>query len=1135
MSALDTRLSRSFGFLNATQFLGAFNDNVFKLLLIMFLTAGLTADAVSNVVAIAGIWFVIPFLLFTPFAGKLADRFSKQRIVVCVKVAEILVMAAACIAFAFETRYGLYGVLFAMAMQSAFFGPSKYGIVPELVRSDQLSKANGFLEGFTYLAIVGGTAFGLGLAEISGGHYAIVTLACLMIAIGGFFTGLFVKKTPAMGSKSKASVFFVRDVYRTLAEIRRERDLLLAVFASAYFTLLGAYIYNNLIPYGMSVFGLSQMQSGRLFVVAAIGIGIGSFIAGKISGRKVEPGLIPLGSIGLTVTSYSLGFIGESRAMAAIMILLMGIFAGLFVVPIHAFIQLRSPGEKRGQILAASGFLGWVGVLIASGLIILFVNVFNVSPQQSFIVLSIMTLVLTVITVVLLPDFLVRFLVLLLTRICYKIKIEGLENVPEDGGVLLVSNHVSWVDAVILSATQQRRIRFLMDKAIYEAHWLRWIFKLMKVILISPKDSPKKLIASFREARAAMDEGDIVCIFAEGAITRHGMLLAFKGGYQRIIKGSDYSIVPAYIGGAWGSIFSYYRGKLLAGLPKKFPYPVSVHFGNPMPPHSTVSAIRLEVMQLSCDYFEGLKRNRRSLAESFISTARRHWGRHCIADSSSKRLKYGQALTAAFAVSEKLKAITRGQRCIGILLPPCAGGVLANIAIALLNKISVNLNYTVSSELRASSISQCDIKCVISSRTFLEKAKITEEIDGLVFIEDIIKQIGYLDKLSAFLKAMFVPKKLLACAKSNRGDEIATIIFSSGSTGHPKGIMLSHHNILSNIESMRLVFRIQTNDDLCAVLPFFHSLGFTCTLWLPITTGVSATYIANPIDAKTVGECVRKNKSTLLFAPPTFLIGYVRRIDREDFASFRQVVAGAEKLKQKLSDSFEKKFGIKLLEGYGATELSPVATLNVPDINIEGVYQVGAKCGTVGHPLPGVAAKVEDLETGELLDVDQVGLLKVKGPNVMAGYLDMPEMTKKVLSDGWYDTGDVASIDEDGFVTIKDRLSRFSKIGGEMVPHVGIEEAYLKGLSTHEHIVAVTGVPDEKKGEELVVLYLDEAGDPEKLHEIITNSDLPNIWKPRQSNYIKIDEMPVLGSGKLDIMKLRKMAFAGMGIEDQTT
>ncbi|MBW8034960.1 MAG: MFS transporter [Planctomycetes bacterium] len=1132
MSALDTRLGRSFGFLNVTQFLGAFNDNVFKLLLIMFLTADLDPESVSNVIAIAGIWFVVPFLLFTAFAGTLADCFSKRTIVVFVKVAEILVMLAACIAFAFASRYALYAVLFAMAMQSAFFGPSKYGIVPELVRSNQLSKANGFLEGCTYLAIVGGTAFGLALAEISDGHYAIVTLACLVIAIAGFVTSLFVKKTPVMGSKSKASLFFVRDIYRTLTGIRKDRDLLLAVFASAYFMLLAAFIYNNLIPYGMSVFELNQMRSGRLFVVVAVGIGIGSFIAGKISGRKVEPGLIPMGAIGLTVTSFLLGFIGESKSMAVIMILLMGISAGLFVVPIHAFIQLRSPAEKRGRILAASGFLGWVGVLCASGLIILFTNVFEVTSQQLFIILSVMTLVLTVITVVLLPDFLVRFLVLLLTRICYKIKIKGLENVPEDGGVLLVSNHVSWADAVILSATQQRRIRFVMDKAIYEGHWLRWVFKLMKVIPISPKDSPKKLIASFREARAAMDEGDIVCIFAEGAITRHGMLLAFKGGYQRIIKGTDYSIVPAYIGGAWGSIFSYYRGKLLAGLPKKFPYPVSVHFGKPMPPHSTSSAIRLGVMELSCDYFEQLKRNRRSLGESFISSARKHWRRHCIADSTSKRLRYGQTLTAAFAVSEKLKSLTSEHRCVGILLPPSAGGVLANIAVALLNKISVNLNYTVSPHLRASSIAQCDIKCVISSRAFLEKAKITEEIKGLVFIEDIIKQIGSMDKFSAFLKARFVPKKLLACAKSNCGDEIATIIFSSGSTGNPKGVMLTHHNILSNVECMRLVFRVQTNDDLCAVLPFFHSLGFTCTLWLPITSGVSATYIANPIDAKTVGECVRKNKSTLLFAPPTFLIGYIRRIDREDFASFRQVVAGAEKLKQKLMDSFEKKFGIKLLEGYGATELSPVATLNVPNIEIEGVFQTGAKPGTVGHPLPGVAAKVVDLETGELLDVDQVGLLKIKGPNVMAGYLDMPEMTKKVLRDGWYDTGDVASIDEDGFVTIKDRLSRFSKIGGEMVPHVGIEEAYLKGLATHEHIVAVTGVPDEKKGEELVVLYLQEAGGPEKLHEIITNSDLPNIWKPRRSNYIKIDKMPVLGSGKLDIMKLRKMAFAQMGIEE---
>lgn len=1127
-----TKLGRSFGFLNVTQFLGAFNDNVFKLLLVMFLTAGLAPDAVSNVIAIAGIWFVVPFLLFTAFAGTLADRFSKRSIVVCVKIAEIFVMLAACVAFAFASRYGLYAVLFAMAMQSAFFGPSKYGIVPELVRSNQLSKANGFLEGFTYLAIVGGTAFGLALAEIGDGHYAVVTLACLLIAVAGFVTSLFVKKTPVMGSESKASFFFVRDIYRTLAGIRKDRDLLLAVFASAYFMLLGAFIYNNLIPYGMSVFDLTQMRSGRLFVVVAVGIGIGSFLAGKISGRKVEPGLIPLGAIGLTVTSFLLGLIGESKSMAVIMILFMGISAGLFVVPIHAFIQLRSPAEKRGRILAASGFLGWVGVLCASGLILLLTGPLHVTAQQAFMVLSVMTLVLTVITVVLLPDFLVRFLVLLLTRICYRIKIEGLENVPEEGGVLLISNHVSWADAVILSATQQRRIRFVMSKEIYEGHWLRGLFKLMKVVPISANDSPKKLIASLRDARAAMDAGDIVCIFAEGAITRHGMLLAFKGGFQRIIKGSDYSIVPAYIGGAWGSIFSYYRGKLRPALPRKFPYPVSVHFGKPMNPDSTAGQIRQQVMELSSDYFAHLKKSRKSLAEAFVVTARRHWRRHCIADSTSKRLKYGQTLTAAVAVSDKLKNLTEGQRCVGLMLPPSVAGVLANVAVTLLNKVSVNLNYTASDKVRASAISQCDIKCVISSRTFLEKAKITERFEGLVYIEDIVAQITSVDKLKAFLKARFLPKRMLLRGNKNCPDDTATIIFSSGSTGEPKGVMLSHHNILSNTECLRLVFRIKKGDDICGVLPFFHSFGFTTTLWLPITSGVSANYVANPVDGKLVGECARKNASTLLFAPPTFLMSYIRRAEKDDFATMRQIVAGAEKLKPKLVESFEKKFGIQLLEGYGATELSPVATLNIPDVDIEGVYQRGSKRGTVGHPLPGVVAKIIDVETKEPLDVGQVGLLMIKGPNVMQGYLGMEERTRQVLVDGWYDTGDVASIDDDGFVTITDRLLRFSKIGGEMIPHVAIEAEYLKVLGMHEHVVAVTGIPSEKKGEELVVLYLEEAGDADILHEIIANSDLPNIWIPKRSNYVKVDEMPLLGSGKLDIMKLRKMAMDGMGLTE---
>jgi acyl-[acyl-carrier-protein]-phospholipid O-acyltransferase/long-chain-fatty-acid--[acyl-carrier-protein] ligase len=337
--------------------------------------------------------------------------------------------------------------------------------------------------------------------------------------------------------------------------------------------------------------------------------------------------------------------------------------------------------------------------------------------------------------------------------------------------------------------------------------------------------------------------------------------------------------------------------------------------------------------------------------------------------------------------------------------------------------------------------------------------------------------------------------------------------------------MLSHRNIYCNIEAMRSVFRLYKTDNLCAVLPFFHSFGFTCSLWLPIISGVSASYAANPLDCDTVGHLARQNKSTVLFAAPTFLVSYARRIEQKDFATIRAVVAGAEKMRKSVADAFEEKLGVRPLEGYGASELSPVVSLNVSNVEAGGVFQTGTKQETVGHPIPGVAVKIIDTENGSIVPQGQTGLLTIKGPNVMLGYLNKIEQTNNILTDGWYNTGDIASIDEDGFLTITDRLSRFSKIGGEMVPHLGLEEVYLQGLGTDEQLVAVTSVPGEKRAEELVVLYIEQAGDADKLHQIISRSNLPNIWKPRRENYIKIKSMPALGSGKLDITRLKKIAI----------
>ena len=499
-----------------------------------------------------------------------------------------------------------------------------------------------------------------------------------------------------------------------------------------------------------------------------------------------------------------------------------------------------------------------------------------------------------------------------------------------------------------------------------------------------------------------------------------------------------------------------------------------------------------------------------SLEQRFVRIARANWHKRCISDSTGRNLTYCRTLITAFAMAAKIKK-TVGHNKVGIMLPPSVAAVLANLAATLAGKITVNLNYTTSAQARAFAIEHCQLDRVISSRKFLNRAGIDEHNNKFVFVEDLAAEIRLGRMIKAYIKARFAKIKRVAA------DETATIIFSSGTAGVPKGVMLTHSNILSNITAILKVIKINSDDNLCGVLPFFHSFGFTCGLWLPLIAGASAAYAPKGLDAIEVGRQTHKNRSTILFAPPTFLSNYVKRTNKNDFATLRLVFAGAEKLRTQLADDFELKFGLRPLQGYGATELSPVVSLNLPSQN---------KQDTVGKALPGVSIKIVDGQTCQTLEPGMTGLIMVKGPNVMAGYLNMQKETLEVLKDGWYNTGDIGYLDDDGFLTVTDRLSRFSKIAGEMVPHTAVEQVYLEALGIYEQAVAVTGIPDAKKGEELVVLYLPQAGTAEHLHEIIIKSNLPNICRPKRGNYIEINLMPTLGSGKLDIMELRKIALA---------
>ena len=1051
MDSTDTttnNLSRSFSRLNATQFLGAMNYNILKLLTIFSLIGAQGVANAGVITATVGAAFVLPFLLFSAPAGCLADRLRKSRVIVVVKGVEVIVTALAVVAFYFDWHNGLYLVIFMMATHSAFFAPAKYGVIPELTGREQLSRANGLIESFTYLAIILGSLLALLLTQMVSGRYWLAALFSLSVAVAGLWSA-WGMETTTRSDEDRHVALFPAEILRTFMAIRHDRHLMLAVSGQAYFMFVVAYAQLNLIAYGMQEMKLSEPHSGYLFLGAALGIGGGSLLAAKLSGRDVEFGIVPLGALGLTITPILLHAVPSSLVSCLLILVMFGISAGLFSLPLQTFIQFRADPARRGEVLAASSFINWVGVLLASGLIYLFSGPLGFSAAQGFSAIGVITLAVTLLSFRVLPDFLIRFIALVTMRLFYRLRIFGHENLPAEGPALLIPNHVTWVDALLLSATSQRRIRFVMERSIYNKPLLQGLFRLMGVIPVSSEDGRKGLVEFMKQARAALDDGYMVCIFAEGEITRNGMLREFRGGFERIVKGTNYPIIPVYIGGAWGSILSYAHGRLLSSLPIFSSYPMTIHFGAPLPSTSTVREVRQKVAELSCDSFDVLKPLRLPLEQHFIRSARQNWRRRAVADSSGNELTYGRTLAGAVALAGKLEvltinaSVTNGGESkpgdpvghVGLLLPPSLGGVLTNLALMLLGRITVNLNYTVAESSLRSSIEQCGITTIITSKNFLERMPVLAQLGGLILLENIVPTISAGDKLLALLKARLLPKQFLCKRKGFTADSVATVIFSSCSSGDPKGVMLSHHNIMSNVEALRMVFRVSAADNVCSALPFFHSLGFTGSLWFPLVSGFSAAYHPDPMDGEKLAQMVRENKTTILLATPTFLLAYLRRAKREDFVSLRVVITGAEKLKAKVADFFEERFGIRPMEGYGTTELAPVIALSLPDVEVDGVRQHGSKEGSVGHPIPGVVIKVVDPDSGAELKAGEAGLILVKGPNVMVGYLGRPDKTAEVIKDGWYVTGDIGVLDDDGFIRITDRLRRFSKIGGEMVPH----------------------------------------------------------------------------------------------------
>ena len=1140
VSEEDKGMLRGFWALIATQFQGAFNDNLYRFLIVFYILGKYSpgdeaAQQAFNmkIMGLATVLFAIPFLLFPGLAGTLADRYSKRSVSIATKVWEIGVMVLALFAFMAGSPWGLFFLLFMMFTQSAFFSPAKYGILPEIMPEGRLSWANGILNATTYVAIIGGQLAAGKLDEwIDAGMLNRLWASGLLIllSVTGLFCSLGIPRTAPAAPEKPFSVNPWSGLGAYFRVFWKDQVLWLCMLGGVYFWLFGAVAQVNVVNHALTTLHTSESGSTLLLVHILVGIGLGSAAAGFISRGRIEFGLIPIGLFLMTLCAGLLAVPGLSFWPAAMLTALLGVGGGLFVVPIMAAIQHRTPREMKGGVIAAFNIATCSGVLLG-GLLYLGLGKLGWSTNRVFLLSSVATAGVGIYLCVRMPYFFIRSILWGLINTIYRLTVIGKKNVPAEGGALLVSNHMSYMDALFLVASIDRPIRFIMSAEFQKQNaWVRPLAAIGRAISVSPMASPRDLLRAMKEASQSIREGELVCIFAEGQISRSGQLLSFKKGFEHIVKGTGAPIIPVHLDRLWGSLFSFSEGKVLWKWPRKIPYPVTVSYGEPMPDTATAFDVRMRILELGAEAYM-IRPNYVPLTHrGFIRTARRNPLKKALADQTTPCMSYFKALVASIIFGRKLNALLDKHEMVGVLVPPTVGGALTNIALSIMGRVPVNLNYTASAEAIRSSAEQCNITHVITAKAFLKKLPV--EVPGKpIYLEDVKNSVTAADRLVALMAALFLParliEKLLGCRVPRKPEDLCTIIFSSGSEGIPKGVMLTHRNIVSNVECCMQIIPLMKECIVMGFLPFFHSFGFTTTLWLPLMNGGTGVYHPNPMETRAIARLIYEHQCNILFSAPTFLMTFLRRSTPEELSSLRIIITGAEKLSPKLREAFSEKFGIEPLEGYGCTELSPVVSTNLPNYRAPGYFQVALRHGTVGKPIPGDAIRVVDPDSDDWtpLPANTPGLLLVKGPNVMKGYIGMPEKTAEVIQDGWYVTGDIACIDEDGFISITDRLSRFSKIGGEMVPHTKVENTLHNLLGIQNEVkLAVAGVPDEKKGERLVVLHTLTEQQVEELLEKLPDSGLPNLWIPKSNAFYRVEEIPLLGSGKLALQKIKNLA-----------
>jgi acyl-[acyl-carrier-protein]-phospholipid O-acyltransferase/long-chain-fatty-acid--[acyl-carrier-protein] ligase len=1125
--------SRRFLPLFVTQFLGALNDNFFKNALVILVTYRLAAEAGLNgqvmVTAAAGL-FILPFFLFSATSGLLADKFEKRRLILAVKTAEIVFMAIAASGFYTGHVVLLMTVLFLMGVHSTFFGPIKYGILPVHLAAGELLAGNALIEAGTFLAILIGTIVG-GVAIMTAHGIAIVSLGLLGVAIAGLVAAVFVPPAPPPAPGLRLRFNIIADTLDMLRYARQRRELFLAMLGISWFWLVGATFLSQFPTLAKDVIGADEHVVTLFLVAFTIGIALGSLVCNKLLAGEVSTRLVPLAALGISLFTIDLYYASAAIPAAAALLgigdflgnfagwrivgdlVLIAMSGGIFIVPLYAFLQARSEASHRSRVIAANNI--WNALfMVAAAIVTIALLETGFTVPQVFLIVAVVNFGVALLTCRLLPNTVAKSVAAALLRFAYRVEVKGAENYHRAGKrAVVVVNHVSFLDGPLLAAFLPGRPIFPIDTFVAQKWWARPIFRLIDAVTIDPTNpmATKALIRAVRQDRKCV-------IFPEGRITITGALMKIYEGPGMIADKADAPLLPVRIDGAQYTPFSRLRGKLRMRLFPRITItilePRRIAIDEALRGRKRRQAIGLQLYDIMTDLIFETNEIRRTLFEAVLD-ARHIYGGHrpVVEDTDRRPLTYDRLIAGSFALGRRLAALAPQGGHIGVLLPNSAALAVTFFALQAVGRVPALLNFSTGAAGMLASCRAAQLTTVLTSRRFVAAAKLEELVTQLaatiaiVYLEDIRDALGTSDRLRSLLAARFA-YRFYRRTDGAAPHEPAVVLFTSGSEGAPKGVVLSHANILANRQQIGAIVDFNPSDTVFNALPLFHAFGLTGGLLLPALAGVKTFLYPTPLHYRIIAELIYDTNATIMFGTDTFLAGYARVANPYDFFSIRYVFAGAERVRDETRQAWGEKFGLRILEGYGATETAPVIAINTP---------MHYRAGTVGRLLPGIRSRLEPVP-----GIAEGGRLVIAGPNVMLGYLRVaaPGVLERP-KDGWYDTGDIVSFDGEGFITIRGRAKRFAKVAGEMISLALVEE-HVERLWPRSHH-AVIAQPDPRRGEQLVLVTDHQGASRDALLAAARERGLGELFMPR--TIVVVAKVPLLASGKIDYPAVLTLAF----------